>query len=772
MFPPYQSTLLNSRSLPAVSPDRAWKALRMIALFSLLQVFIPAGHAQREPTQTGGAAQAIRATHGLRTVTALRVEETSVRVDGVLDEPAWERAPISLGFRQREPLEGEPSTELTEFRVLYNRQTIYIGIICYDSEPDRILATERQRDSRMQNDDTVTIVLDTFHDHRNLYMFKTNALGTQADILVTDEGRDINSGWREKWEVMSRIIPEVGWIAEFAIPFKSLRFGGTENQTWGLEVERIIRRKNEFSYWNGFKRGFRLMTVSQAGHLEGLGDFDPGFRLRVKPFTVGGLTRSSNNFHSTTTDAMDAGMEIMKVRITPSLMADFTANSNFVDTRVDNEQVNLNRFDLFYGEQREFFQEAGVFKFGVAPGEMQAPDVALFHTRRIGVVSQRVGVASRRIPVPITAGARLTGKLKGFTLGMMNVQTGEVASENIPESNYGVYRVKREIFGRSAVGGFLLNREIAGTGDYNRVYGLDTNFVFKEHFFASALFARSSEPGVKKDNWTSSGGARWQTDFLLVGMQYMLLDPNFRDDLGFIPRRNQRRFSPIFEINPRIKRFSKVIRRLHYFARVDYITDQAYTLQTRRQHNHFDIDFQSGDRLSFFHHREFERINVPFELRPGVTIPVGGYNMRNVSIGYGINPARRFSGSIRYIPIWGHLGGDLHRLAIRPRIKLSQSLTLEPGYSLNKATYPQGNFTDHVVNTVIQYAFNNQWLTSTIIRYNNTDAFFGAQFRLNYMFRPGDNFYFVYNLGRATAGTLDGQMDQTLAAKLTYSFDF
>ncbi|MBI2820145.1 MAG: carbohydrate binding family 9 domain-containing protein [Acidobacteria bacterium] len=727
--------------------------------------------AAAEPIEAADV-RAIRTTHGLKTAMALRIDEVPIVVDGRLDEPVWQEARVNLGFLQRDPQEGEPSTENTEFRLLFDQKNFYIGVICYDSEPEQIIATERQRDSRMRNDDTIALLFDTFHDHRNFFLFQTNPLGTQHDAVDTDEGRDHSVGWDTVWDVKAQIIPEVGWTAEFAIPFKSLRLAGTEEQTWGLDVERIIRRKNEFSHWTNFKRDFKPESISQGGHLHGIGDIDAGFRLRVKPFSVAGFTRSSNRTSADTDHAMDSGLEIMKIRVTPGLMADFIANSNFVEAQADRTQVNMDRWDLFYPEQREFFQEAGVFQFGVARGEMPAPDVALFHTRQIGVFSKRVGVASQQIPVPITAGTRLTGKIQGFTVGLMNVQTGAVASENVPQSNYGVYRIKREIFGRSAVGGYFLNREIAGTGDYNRVYGFDTNFILKEHFFANALYARSLQPGVNKDNWTSSGGARWQTDFMLAGVEYLLLDPNFRDDLGFIPRTNQRRFTPILEFNPRFARLEKVVRRLHYYSRVDYITDQEYTLQTRRQHFHFDILLQSGALISVFHHREFERINDPFELRPGVTIPAGGYNMRNFSIGYGLNPARRISGSFRYIPIWGHLGGDVHRFVFSPQIKLLQGLTLAPSYNINKATYPSGSFTDHVVNTGIEYAFNNQWLTSTILRYNNTDSFFGVQFRLNYIFRPGDDFFLVYSLGQATGGTRLGQTDQTLAAKLTYSFDY
>lgn len=718
-------------------------------------------------------AKAIRSTHGIKTASAHRLEgNPELKTDGKLDDSVWAHASINLGFLQREPAEGKPSTERTEFRVLYDRNVLYFRIICYDSEPEKISATERQRDKPMDNDDTVTIALDTFHDHRNFFVFRTNGLGNQYDALVTDEGRDINRGWDEKWEVHSQILSKVGWSAEFAIPFKSLRVVGNDSQVWGLEVERVIRRKNEFTYWTNFKRGYKFESISQAGHLRGLEGFDPGFRLRIKPFAEEGFKRSANKSSSALQNAGDGGLQLLKFRVTPGLMADFTANSNFLETDPDTQQVNLDRWELFYPEKREFFQEAGIFKFGVAQGEMPAPDVSLFHTRRIGYFAKREGLATQNIPVPILEGARLTGKLAGFGLGLLDVQTGALPSQGVPQSNFGVVRVKRDILGRSSVGGFFLNREIAGTKDYSRVYGMDSNFIFHEHLFANALYARSIDPATGKSDWTSSGGLKWDSDFFDAGMEYLLLGPDFRDDLGFVPRPNQRRYSPMFDLKPRPERLSRVIRRLQAGFRMDYVTDKDGRLLTRYEHYNFQIYFQSGDHILIAPHSRFEQVDAPFEMRRGVTIPSGSYPSKNIRLQYDMNPARTISGVFVFQPQWGFFGGDLYTLQVRPRLKMSSKLTLEPGYVMNQGSFKQGKFTDHLSIVGINYAFTNQWLTSTLIQYNNVDNKLAAQFRLNYIFRPGDSFYLVYNLGKAMAGTRNNQTDQILAAKLTYSFDF
>ncbi|MGH9785475.1 MAG: carbohydrate binding family 9 domain-containing protein, partial [Terriglobia bacterium] len=199
-----------------------------------------AGHSQN-PVQDG-------ATHGKKMVRAVAAE-LPITLDGNLDEPAWQEAPISLGFVQRDPQEGAASSEKTEFRVLYTATTLYIGVICYDSDAQGVRATDRRRDSDLDYDDVVSIVLDTFHDHRNAYLFRTNPLGAQYDALITDEGNSRNENWDEQWDVATQITP-AGWIAEFAIPFKSLRVSEENGNGWGFDLERVIRRKNEFSYWN------------------------------------------------------------------------------------------------------------------------------------------------------------------------------------------------------------------------------------------------------------------------------------------------------------------------------------------------------------------------------------------------------------------------------------------------------------------------------------------------------------------------------------------
>ena len=751
---------------------------------------VPLGHSQATAGTDG-------ATHGRKRIRAVRTEQPLV-VDGSLDEPAWQEAEVALGFIQRDPREGEPSTEQTEFRILYTPDTLYIGVICYDSNAAGILATERRRDGgtssntvgggqdSLENDDTIALVFDTFHDHRNAFLFRTNPLGTQYDALITDEGRTVNKEWDEQWNVASQIT-SAGWIAEFAIPFKSLRV--YENGAgWGLDVERVIRRKNEFSYWNNYRRGFRLENVSQAGHMDGLEDVVTGLRLRVKPYVLGGFSRFSGRSRNVTRSASDAGIEVMKYRITPSLTADFTWRTDFAQTEVDDQQVNLDRFPLFFPEKREFFQEgAGVYEFGIVRAEGPNPAFKLFHSRQIGL-------SPSRQPVPIVAGGRITGRVQGLTVGLLNVQTEALPSEGIPASNYGVVRVKRDVLARSTVGGFVMTRESGGSGDFNRIYGVDSNFVFFRYFTMEALLGKSSSPGVKGDNWVSTGNIGWNSDFLQAAATWIVVDPEFRNDLGFVPRKNMRQFTPQFALRPRPA--SDLIRRITVGYRGDYVMNQQNELETRINHYVLGAEFESGDQLNWTPHTRLERLLVPFRLRPGVVIPPGTYSWWYNSVRYNVNPARKLSGVFVYQQHYGFFGGDLEILQLQPRLKLTEQLSVETRYELNRASFRKGTysdsepdkegnfpeklnfpdvdgrFTDHVVNTRINYNFNNQWLTSTTVQYNNNDSFLGFNFRLNYIFRPGDDFFLVYNEGRRVGGLLDGQKDRTLQVKLTYSLDY
>jgi hypothetical protein len=710
------------------------------------------------------------ATHGRKVATAVRTEYPVV-VDGRL-EAAWEQFPAAADFLQKEPREGEPATERTEFRVLYDATTLYIAVQCFDANPAGIIANERRRDGNLGGDDTVTVVLDTFHDHRNAFLFRTNPLGTQYDAQVTDEGRTVNLTWDERWEVSAQR-DAAGWTAEFAVPFKSLRVQESDNgMVWGIEVERVIQRKTESSYWNAYRRGFLLENTSQAGHLNGIENIETGLRLRVKPYLLAGFTQTvrrqpplefGERLRTVTKNASDVGIEVMKYRFTPSLTADLTWNTDFAQSDVDDVQVNLERFPQLFPEKREFFQEgAGIFDFGPV-GRGVRSNLRLFHSRQIGLSPQRR-------PVPIIGGGRITGNLQGFTLGLLNVQTEAFPAEKLPASNYGVARLKRNIFSRSFVGAFLLNREIAGSSDFNRVYGMDALFTFYEHLTADAFFARSDEP-EHDSKWAYSASAKWDSDSFLLGMDYLSLDPDFRDDIGFVRRTDLQRLLPTIAFRPRPR--VSWIRQLEFSGSWDYQMDTRNRLIARVDKYGFQAWFQDGGSFEIYPFvYQLDRVDEPFEISDGVIVPAGDHQWNVVDMSYTFSPRRRISGVIDLGRRYGYYGGNMNKLTFRPLLKVNENFSVETQYEIDDASLPGGDFTQHAVNFRLNYAFNNQWLTSTTLQYDHLDDFFGFHFRLNYIFRPGDDFFLIYTEGRQVDGDHTGEKDRSVQAKLTYSFDF
>lgn len=686
----------------------------------------------------------------------------ALKIDGVLDEADWQRAQPANDFRQKEPLYGEPASERTEVRILYSQINIYFGVVCYDSEPAKIIATELRRDQDLGKDDSIWIVIDTFHDHRNSFLFVTNALGTRFDARITDEGRDVNANWDERWQAAAKIT-ESGWTAEIEIPFKSLRMPESKNQVWGIDFQRIIRRKNETVFWNNYSRDFTLFHVSQAGHLIGLEGIERGLRLRFKPFVVGGASHTDFGQGSGTERISKIGFETIKFRITSGLTSDFTVNPDFAQVDIDEQVVNVTRFPVFFPEKREFFREdLGIFEFGTGVGIAQARDLKAFFSRRIGISDDGT-------PIPILAGIKLTGRTRGFSLGFIEMQTDNDEATGTPGNNFGVFRIKRDVFSRSNIGAIFTNRQSDRAGDYNRLFGFDGNFVFFKNLHLQSFISKSETPGLEADDWAGRARMLWDSDFLLAEIDHLNIGSNYNAEVGWVPRPDQQKTSLAFGIKPRPD--SRIVRQLVFRTRMDYIANRQNIVESKTFHL-FTLEafFQSGDHIEIDFHREFERLFRPFRLR-NLLIPPGDYRVRELRVEYTASPARKIAGSpiLRFVRENGFWGGHHTELRLNPDIKLSENLLIGIGYALDDVDVPQGSFTAHVINSRFNYSFSDRWLTSTTVQYNNLANLVNFRFRLNYIFRQNDNFFFVFNETRDTRG---GIINRAVIFKLTYSFDF
>jgi uncharacterized protein DUF5916/cellulose/xylan binding protein with CBM9 domain len=692
-----------------------------------------------------------------KTLRAL-VTQSPIRVDGVLDEAPWHDADAATDFVQQDPHTNEPVSEATEVRVLVDAEAMYFGIICHDSDPHGVIARELRRDNPLAADDHFEIVLDTFHDHRNAFHFAINPLGTQYDALITDEGQDINAEWNERWWSEGRITDD-GWTAEIKIPLTTLR-SGAGLDTFGVNFKRYIRRKNESAHWTGWSRDYLFVQVSQAGHLTGVQGVKTGLKLRIKPYVLGG---ASDEPGSDSTNALrSVGLETMRFSVTSGLTAEITAHTDFAQTEVDDAVVNLTRFPVFFPEKREFFLErAGIFEFGLGGrrGGAVERNLQMYFSRRIGLTSDRVAV-------PVHGGGRLVGRAGGFDVGLLDVQTGD--QENTPGSNYLVFRTKRNILARSNVGTFFSNRQ-SSSSDFNRVVGGDANFTLLKNTDIQGFLAKSFTDGPGGDDYAGRAKYNWFTDLHEVFLEHLYVGRDFEHDVGFVRRTGVRRSDAAYIWQPRpgvldIRNF--VIR-----GEVVYVTDVPGSLLNRDQIVQWTTRFLSDDATRVNTTATFDRVEEPFDLAQGVTVPAGDYSFRDSWVEYEGSSKRALSGRIRYGG-GEFYGGRRRYVQLAPAFRPMPLLSVEAAYEYNDVELPQGAFTTHVVNGRMNVNFSNKWLTTTLAQYDTASDRRVLFFRLNYIFRPGDNVFFVFNQTSQPGAPPGDRNDRAIMLKATYSFDF
>ena len=699
-------------------------------------------------------------------------------IDGILNDPEWNFAEQITDFRQREPDNGQPGSERTEVRVLYDEDALYFAFYLYDREPDKILAQDLRRDSRMGTDDTIAVILDTFHDRRNAYAFRVNPLGTKYDVEVRNE-RQINADWDERWDAAVTITDE-GWFAEYRIPFSSLRYR-TGSHVWGIDFKREIRRNNEEVNWSNYRRGFQFNAASQFGNLVGLRNLGLTGRFRFQPY----LTGSGSQFNVTDEPFNEAtggiGIEDFKVQITSNLTADLTFNTDFAQVEDDTERVNLTRFPLFFPEKREFFLEsASNFAFGSGGGRRSSfgggPSASLYHSRNIGLV--------RGEPVPIRYGAKLTGKVGSTNIGFVNAQTGNSAVNIVddvevfnPGKNFTVLRLKQDVFERSSVG--MIYTNVQGAGAYNRVAGVDASFRFYDYLSISGEFASVLADGVLDaseeldDNpITARFGAGWNSDQWSASGSYQRIDEDFRTDLGFIRRRDVANQSYRVGWNPRPS-FAPAIRQIRFSGSFSHLADTEGNFLEQAASLNTTVNFQSGDKITFNIRNEDERLARVFfvSFKDNIFVLPGDYETRGYWVNFDSFNARKVSGKMSVS--WGdYWDGTQYSLRPGGTFRFNQKLSLSPSYSYNHIDLPTGTFVTHTVTTRITYNFNEHWLTNSLVQYNNVSGRASLYMRLRYVINEIDSFYLVYKSTRTWDEVWNGVADHQLIAKMTYSVDF
>jgi len=712
-------------------------------ILSLLIILIPAANAQEVVIG--------RDAEGRVSIQATRYEG-AISIDGNLDEAVYqELTPIS-DFVQQIPIEGAPASERTEAWVFYDDDNIYVTARNYESVPEsEWIANEMRRDTgQLRTNDSFSVMLDTYLDRRNGAAFLVTPIGGFSDFAITNEGdggRGVNFDWNVVWD--SRVGRfDGGWTVEMQIPFRSLRYEPGEEQTWGIQFRRIIRRINEASYLtelpiaaagNSVIRG--MWRISQAGTLENLEVPPSNFNLEIKPYGLGNLTTNKLATPPINNETEEEFGVDVKFGITNNLTADFTYNTDFAQVEVDERQVNLTRFNLFFPEKREFFLEGrGNFSFS-QPRGLDVP--TMFFSRRIGLEQGQI--------VPIEAGARLTGKIGDFDIGALNISTDGDDFSNVESTGFSVIRVKRDIFSRSSLGAIFTDRSesLVGEGS-NQLYGIDGSFDFFDDFSIDTYVAKTDSPELDGEDKSYMGNFSYDADRYGLTSGYLVVEDNFNPEIGFKRRDNFKQYSGSARFSPRPTSIDWIRRFSLQASTESYWSADADELETRQHGLNFTTQFENSDQLSVSVNDDFEMLDDTFKIASGITLQPGKYDFTSYQASYSFGAQRRTSGrlSLRVGDFWsgkntsiGFSGG---------RIELSPQLSLEPSYSINKVELPEGDFRTELGRFRVTYTLSPRMYVGGLIQYDSNSNSFSTNFRFRWEWAPSSELFIVYSDDRDT----------------------
>ncbi len=736
---------MNSLSQDRPTTQRLLPALLLGLLLVLVAVPVQPIAAQQsstelpaEPIDPDGAARP----------SALATRATGpISIDGRLDDAAWASARVIDDFYQQKPLAGMPATERTEVRILFDDDNLYIGAELREQPGYRAIIPTLQRDPNTRDGDTFGVTLDPFLDGKTVFTFLFNPGGAVRDLQTADDGRINNPAWDAAFDHRVRVHDE-GWTLEFAIPWSQLRFDATrDEQVWGLNLLRRIRRKNEDATWAPMDRQWQLYVISRGGTLEGLNGLRPGRNLSIKPFAL--ASEPSGQLQAGVKTEFDAGVDL-KYGITPSMTLDLTVNTDFSQVEVDQEQVNLTRFSLFFPEKREFFLEnAGVFQFGdqgtysTRTGSSNR-DFTLFHSRRIGLTPSGA-------PLPILGGARVSGTAGPMTVGLLNMQTRSEAGFD-PE-NFTVARVRTEPATGLTVGGIFVNRAAtgSGTGD-NQSYGIDADLqAFNGYLLVQSYLAATQG--------TTAGGADvdrafagrlsvgWRDPFWEIFTLYRQLDPDFDPGVGFVRRTGVRHGYGTLGVRPRVDWSG--FQELNPYVETHVYTNLGGTLESRMITGGLDVDFSDGSTASLGVTDRFERIVTPFTIR-GTVVPIGDFDFVEGSASYQTSGARRLSGRVN-VTGGGYFGGE--RVSIGGNVlgRLGHQVLLSVSANHNRIELPgQLLTTADVYGANLDVFFSTRVLTSAFVQYNEASEEVVTNLRFRWIHAPLSDLYLVLTERRDT----------------------
>ncbi|MBE3133365.1 MAG: carbohydrate binding family 9 domain-containing protein, partial [Acidobacteria bacterium] len=704
-------------------------------LLCLAAADFAAAQVRPEPTTAprSPAARAVAKKPGINTIDpetlraiAMRLPAGKApRIDGHLDDEVWELAQVAGAFIQREPKSGAPASERTEFKILYDDRKIYFGIWCFDSDPKGIRASELKRDAMLMKGDHLKINIDTFHDHRNAFYFATNPLGARKDSNSTESGRTINYDWNAVWEAKTSR-DEHGWYVEIAIPFSQLRFNSRlPETTWGLNLCRVIVRKNEDAYWAPFPRELGTPGFSRlqyAGHLVGLNALQSRRQLEFVPFVAPTIARDYDAGASR--NAARYGFDV-RLGLASNLTADLTYRTDFAQVEADEEVVNTSRFSLFFPEKRQFFTEsAGIFDYGRAGGSgLTGPELAKTPGLLPIFYSRRIGLDDSGREVRLLGGARIAGRTGKYAIGVMNVETDETTFHSgandliVPRANYTIIRAKRNILSKSSIGGVFLSRQGGPGAGFNRAVGADLGLAFGSATTITGMLARTFSPGTRGKDVAGVLDVAYRTDVFNVGLTYVDIGEKFNAEMGFIPRTDIRNPSLKGAWTPRPK--WRGVRQVALGASAAYFGNHAGHVESRAGDVSFSIERQDSAKFKMSVIHNDDVLPYAWAISPGRTVPVGGYDWNTFEVTYTTNQTRRVYGSAT-VDLGGYYGGNKRTYQINVSAVPFRTLLFETFYTRNDIELPGSpRYATTVLSSRVSYSFSPDLFVKSFVQYND-----------------------------------------------------
>jgi hypothetical protein len=741
-----------------------------VVLFALTLPFAPAYAQQPAAPQPQPPQQTPQVTGSVeprRTMVAGRMEPTDrIELDGRLDEAAWSRGVPATNFIQQDPDNGSPATEQTEVRIIFNEDSLYMGVTCFDSEPEKWLGYQRRRDEFLQADDRFMWNFDTYNNQQSGYFFEMNPSGLMGDALrgATFQNRQWDGIWNAKV-----LRTDIGWTLEIEIPFRTLNFDPNA-EAWGANFQRTVRRKNEESVWMGWGRNQGLNRLSNAGLLTGLRDLEVGFGLDLKPYVVGMSEAFPGRAGAASNTTASAGLDLF-YSPTPRVRTNLTLNTDFAQTEVDQRLTNLTRFPQFFPEKRDFFLDGSTF-FDFQSTAQGGNSLLPFFTRRIGL-------AANGDPQPIDVGGKLAGQFGSHDVGALYVRTRR--DDNILGEDFAVVRAKRRMLRQSYVGMLYTGRNTRGLdASSQHTMGADfvlatSSFMGSEQLSVGGFFVNTSNP-VKTGKSNAYGvtvqypNDPWSSTFFFREIQ-----ENYNAGVGFTPRRGFRRFVPGLSYTSR-PRQHRWIRTIQYGIDTDFTTDTGSLGLLNRDLNFtlINVSTHAGDSIQVNVLPTYEKLESNFEISRGIVLPVGSeYNYARYSLAISTAQKRvvAFGPSLE---LGSFYNGTRQKFAANLNVRVRPGVIIYTSGEWNSVHLDQGSFHTRLVRIVPELQFSPWIAWVNNIQYDTQSAIVGWQSRFRWIMKPGNDFYIVY-----THNWIDDPLqnriytlDRRAASKVLYTHRF